>query len=110
MYLPFKNYDGCEFYEEGGYWYQQGHIFEMPFYYIDYTLAQVCALQFFKKINEDYKSAWTDYLHLCKLGGTKSFVNLVEEAKLIVPFNDGCVKSISGFIENYLNQIDDTKL
>ena len=47
MYMPYKDYEGCDILEEGTWWYQQGHIFESPFYYIDYTLAQVCAQQFF---------------------------------------------------------------
>lgn len=110
QYLPFKNYEGCDFYEEGGFWYQQGHIFGSPFYYIDYTLAQVCALQFLKKIKEDYQAAWNDYLHLCKLGGTKTFLNLVKEANLISPFEEGCIKSVVSTIDEYLDNIDDTKL
>ena len=52
-YLPHKNYEGCDFLEKGTWWFKQGHIFKNPFYYIDYTLAQICALQFWKKIRED---------------------------------------------------------
>lgn len=91
MYLSFKNYEGADFYENGGWWIQQPHIFASPFYYIDYTLAQVCAQQFYVKSLEDYKNAWNDYLHLCKLGGTKSFLGLVSEAKLENPFVDGTI-------------------
>ena len=92
MYMPWKNYDeGCELFERGGWWYQQLHIFNDPFYYIDYTLAQVCAHQFFVKLSRDFDSAWKDYLHLCKLGGTQSFLGLVKEAKLKNPFADGTV-------------------
>ncbi len=110
QYLPHKDYEGCEFLEKGGWWFQQGHIFEMPFYYIDYTLAQVCALQFFKKSKDNYAEAWKDYLHLCKLGGTMSFVQLVKEAKLNVPFENGSLKSIVELIENHFNTIDESKL
>lgn len=91
MYLPFKNYEGADFYERGNWWFKQGHIFASPFYYIDYTLAQVCALQFFAKLNDNYEEAWKDYLHLCKQGGTKSFLGLVKEANLDNPFVDGCI-------------------
>lgn len=108
-YLPYKLYDGCDFLEEGGWWYQQGHIFQMPFYYIDYTLAQVCALQFFKKSRENYREAFNDYLHLCKLGGTMSFIELVKEAKLKVPFEDGSIKSIVEQVSDYLKNIDQSK-
>ena len=91
MYMPWKHYDGADLFERGGWWFQQGHIFDTPFYYIDYTLAQICAHQFFGKINKDFNAAWKDYLHLCKLGGTQSFLGLVKEANLKSPFEEGTV-------------------
>jgi M3 family oligoendopeptidase len=109
-YLPHIDYDGNEFLEEGGFWHQQGHIYRSPFYYIDYTLAQICALQFWKKAQEDHAAAWEDYLHLCKQGGSKSFTDLVKEAKLISPFEDGCVNSVIQEIEVYLDGINDKEL
>jgi M3 family oligoendopeptidase len=109
-YLPHRNYEDNEYLERGGWWHQQGHIFGTPFYYIDYTLAQICAFQFFVKSIENRKSAWDDYLTLCKAGGSNSFVNLVKLANLISPFENGCISSIIGHIENELNSIDDTKL
>lgn len=93
MYQPSKDYEGCEFLERGGWWFQQAHIFDSPFYYIDYTLAQVCALQFYAKLSADYKEAWKDYLHLCTLGGTKSFLGLVKEANLENPFAAGTIEA-----------------
>jgi len=109
-YLPHRKFDGNDYLERGGFWHKQGHIFQSPFYYIDYTLAQLCAFQFWKRMNEDYKSAWADYLKLCKAGGSKSFTGLVEYAGLKSPFEDGCVASVIGDIENWLNQVDDTVL
>ncbi len=110
QYLPHKNYKECDFLERGGWWLQQGHIFNSPFYYIDYTLAQICALQFWKKNQEDHDESWGDYLKLCDVGGTMSFVNLVKHANLISPFEDGCVSSIIGDIDKYLESIEDIKL
>lgn len=103
-YLPHLDYEGNDFLENGGYWFKQGHIFQDPFYYIDYTLAQICALQFWKMANEDRKKAWTHYLDLCKQGGTKSFLELVKVGNLISPFEEGCVKSIIGDIEKYFDE------
>ncbi len=103
-YLPHLDYEGNDFLENGGYWFKQGHIFQDPFYYIDYTLAQICALQFWKMANEDKKKAWTHYLDLCKQGGTKSFLELVKVGNLISPFEEGCVKSIIGDIEKYFDE------
>ncbi|MGB7595809.1 MAG: M3 family oligoendopeptidase [Erysipelotrichaceae bacterium] len=110
MYLPHQDYTGNAFLDNGAYWIQQGHIFSSPFYYIDYTLAQICALQFWKRTQVDDPETWNDYLHLCKLGGTKSFVGLVKEAHLISPFEDGCVKSVVKEIDAWLESVDDTKL
>jgi M3 family oligoendopeptidase len=109
-YLPYRNYEENDYLERGGLWHQQGHIFEDPFYYIDYTLAQICALQFWKRANNSEDKAWDDYVTLCKEGGSKPFLELVKIAKLRSPFEDGCVKSVIGDIEAYLNSIDDSKL
>lgn len=107
-YLPHKNYDECDFLERGGWWFQQQHIFASPFYYIDYTLAQICALQFWKKDQDNHKEAWADYLRLCSVGGTESFTDLVKEANLISPFQDGCIKSIIDVIDQYLDNVNDS--
>ena len=107
-YLPFKNYDENEFLYRGTYWFKQGHIFGDPFYYIDYTLAQVCAFQFWIKNREDEKTAWEDYLRLCKAGGSKSFLGLVELAGLDNPFADGTIKRVVKPLEDFLDTIDDS--
>uniref|UniRef100_A0A1S2MFT6 Oligoendopeptidase F n=1 Tax=Anaerobacillus isosaccharinicus TaxID=1532552 RepID=A0A1S2MFT6_9BACI len=109
-YLPHRNYDENEYLERGGFWHQQGHIFNSPFYYIDYTLAQICAFQFWKRANEDQEGAWADYVHLCKQGGSQSFTELVAVANLISPFKDGCVESVIGEIKGWLNGVDDSRL
>ena len=110
IYLPHLDYDGNSYYEAGGFWQRQAHIYASPFYYIDYTLAQICAFQFWKRSREDHEAAWKDYLYLCQLGGSKSFTKLVAEANLISPFEDGCVESVIGSIEEYLNSVDDSAL
>lgn len=109
-YLPHRNYEDNEYLEQGGYWHQQGHIFGSPFYYIDYTLAQICAFQFWKKSQEDRKHAWEDYLRLCQAGGSKSFLDLVELAGLVSPFRDGCIASVITTIEEWLDEVKDTTL
>ncbi|MDQ6596760.1 M3 family oligoendopeptidase [Bacillus salipaludis] len=109
-YLPHKDYDGNQYLENGGFWQRQGHIYNSPFYYIDYTLAQICAFQFWKGSRENQEEAWRDYVNLCKLGGSMSFTKLVEAANLISPFQDGCVESVIGEIEKWLNSVDDKNL
>lgn len=109
-YMPFKDYGDDKFMDKGTYWFRQGHIFGAPFYYIDYTLAQVCAFQYWIMSQEDRQKALTSYLALCKLGGSKSFVELINAAKLQNPFIKGNVKKIVEPIKAYLNQVDDMKL
>ena len=108
-YLPSRDYEDNEFLDRGAYWFKQGHIFSSPFYYIDYTLAQVCAFQFWIKNQEDKKAAWEDYLRLCKAGGSKSFLELVELAKLDNPFVDGTIKRTVGPLKDWLDTVDDSK-
>jgi M3 family oligoendopeptidase len=109
-YLPYRDYEKNAYLERGGFWHQQGHIFQAPFYYIDYTLAQICALQFWKRMRENHELAWSDYLNLCKQGGSKSFLQLVRVANLTSPFARGCVQSVVGVIDGWLNTVDDRKL
>lgn len=109
-YLPHRDYDGNEYLEKGGFWQRQAHIYESPFYYIDYTLAQICAFQFWKRSRENHELAWADYVKLCKLGGSLSFTELVKAANLISPFEDGSVQSVIGEIENWLHSVDDLTL
>ncbi len=109
-YLPTIDYDGNDFMERGGFWFRQGHIFGSPFYYIDYTLAQVCAYQYWVKFNEDRKTAWEDYLRLCKAGGSKPFLELVKVGNIKNPFEPGIMESIIPPIKEWLNGVDDTKL
>jgi len=109
-YLPFRDYEDNDFLNRGGYWFRQGHIFQVPFYYIDYTLAQVCALQFWAKSRENREKAWKDYLRLCKAGGSKSFLKLVELAGLKNPFEDGCIKETMVPVSKWLHSIKDKEL
>lgn len=93
-YTPWKvkAYEGCPYMMEGGRWLTQSHIFNSPFYYIDYTLAQVIAFQFFNLDRKDHEKAWKKYLRLCKMGGKYPFRTLLKKAGLKDPFVDGTLK------------------
>ena len=97
-YKPHLDYEGDDFLENGGYWQRQGHIFQVPFYYIDYCLAQCCALAFKVKMDEDYKGAWQQYLRLCQAGG-KDFVEALAIAELPNPLEEGALARIVGGLE-----------
>lgn len=109
-YLPWMDYSDNDFLEEGSFWQKQAHLFFTPFYYIDYTLAQVCAFQFWKRANENREDAFADYVKLCKAGGSQSFLSLVEYANLNSPFEDGCIKEAMVPIKEYLETVDDMVL
>ena len=106
-YRPWVDYDGQDYLERGGFWQRQVHIFRSPFYYIDYCLAQLCALQFWSKSEKDFKGAWQDYLALCKAGGSQSFLDLVKLAKLESPFEAGVFGHLVKELEVYLDGVDD---
>lgn len=109
-YLPHKKYEEDKFLENGGFWFRQGHIFDGPFYYIDYTLAQVVALEYWNESRKDFDNAFNSYLSLCKLGGSKSFLGLLKTNNLSNPFKEGTIKKIFEPVKEYLNSIDDKKL
>ena len=109
-YLPTRDYGEVNELKNGIFWFRQGHIFSSPFYYIDYTLAQVCAFQFWIKSREDREKAWKDYLNLCKLGGSKSFFELMKSANLKNPFEEGTLASVIPKIKEYLDNVDDMNL
>lgn len=110
MYLPFKHYDDNAFLEKGCWWYSQNHIFQSPFYYIDYTLAQVCAQEFGIRMLENDKTYWQDYLKLLKKGGTQVFPQLVEESGIASPFEGDTVKHVTEKLMAHLEETDDTRL
>lgn len=91
-YLPWRDYDGVPFLEEGGFWMQKQHIFLYPFYYVDYALAQVCAFQLYGRMKQDHQEAWSSYLALCRAGGSKGYFDLLRLAKIDIPFEDGSVE------------------
>ena len=86
-YLPWRDYDGNEFLEKGGFWMQKQHIFMFPFYYIDYALAQICAFQFYGRMKENNDEAWASYLKLCRAGGSRGYFELLDYAGLKNPFD-----------------------
>jgi M3 family oligoendopeptidase len=99
-YMPWRDYDGNAFLEEGGFWMQKLHIFLYPFYYIEYALSQICAFQYYGRMKTDRKAAWADYLRLCRAGGTKGYFELLEIGGLENPFREGVVeRSVAHVIE-----------
>ncbi len=105
IYMPWVRPDDIPFYGEGKMWQRQSHIYQSPFYYIDYCLAQTVALMFWEKIQEDPKKAFKQYMDYTTLGGSLVFTDLLKQAGLESPFEEDCLRSIctkaNEFLENF---------
>lgn len=94
-YRPYMSLAGIPYLEEGTRWQYQMHIYESPFYYIDYCLAQTVAIGFLVASTENYDDALEKYLAFVKCGGTKAFEQLIEDAGLASPFKDGALEALA---------------
>ena len=103
-YQPFIKYDEDHpFHAMGGAWMKKDHIFTSPFYYIDYCLAHICALQLWNESREDMKTALMKYNKLCSLGGTDTLLKLLEKSELESPFNTDIIKQVAFSCSEFLN-------
>ena len=94
QYKPHLDYGDNAYLNAGGFWQKQHHIYDLPFYYIDYCIAGTNALQYNVWMDQDYKAAWNSYLTLCKLSASDFFPGLMSAAGLRNPFEDGCLAYI----------------
>jgi M3 family oligoendopeptidase len=101
-YMPWTDHGDLAYPAKGGRWQAKPHIYGSPFYYIDYTLAQCCAMQFWSKARHDPKGALDAYVGLCDLGGSAPFQELVRDAGLISPFADGALADVVREAEAFL--------
>lgn len=93
-YKPHLAFEGDEFFGDGRTWQMQLHVYNYPFYYIDYCLAQTCALQFKTRMDEDYKDAWEKYIEFCLESAKDYFPNMLHKVGFKSPFEDGFIKEI----------------
>ena len=101
-YKPHLDYGDDAYFGAGGFWQKQLHIYNYPLYYIDYCLAQTCALQYKVKMDADFEDAWKSYLKLCNLSASDFYTNMLKEVGLDSPFEDGCIKNIVEKLEKYV--------
>lgn len=102
QYKPHLDYTGNAYYEKGGFWQKQHHIYDCPLYYIDYCIAQTDALQYKVWMDKDYKGAWASYLKLCRLSASDFFDGLIRKVGLNNPFEDGCLRYVAKQLEEKL--------
>ena len=109
-YLPHRKYDDCPTLNKGTWWIRQSHIFGSPFYYIDYTLAQVVAFQFAVENMKNHEKTWKKYIKLCKMGGKYPFLELLEKNHLRNPFVDGNIRKVIKPLEKVLKGFDTSRM
>ena len=94
-YTPWRHFETDTFLGEGRMWQRQTHIYRWPFYYIDYVLAQVCALELHVMDEENHEKAWECYKNIIKLSGTKGFNDVVTSAGLPSPFEEDVIEELA---------------
>lgn len=108
-YTPHKKYEELPTLNKGTYWMRQGHIFGSPFYYIDYTLAQVVAFQFLIEDQKNHQKTWKKYIKTCKTGGKFPFTEILKVNHLRNPFEDGNVGKAISPLTKILKKFDTSK-
>ena len=106
-YMPWMKLDGdIPFYSEGEGWQRQSHIYCVPFYYIDYCLAQTVALEIWTLMQSDYDNAWSHYMAYTEQGGSDTFVNILKSAGLDSPFDENTLKTVCSAANQWLDNFD----
>lgn len=101
-YRPWNEFGDLPFYGRGAGWQRQLHIYECPFYYIDYCLAQTIALQFFAAELKDPRDAWQRYLRMTRLAGTATYAEMARTAGMQVPFDDGSLRAVADTVADWI--------
>lgn len=104
QYRPYLDFEDLPFYSRGAGWQRQLHIYQYPFYYVDYCLAQSMALQFWMESVKDWNAAWKKYLKFVGMGGTRTFVDLIRESGLLSPLDDGSIAKIVEPVSKWLKE------
>ena len=102
QFIPSMTTEGIVGLQDGRRWQRQAHIYESPFYYIDYCFAQFTALQFLALSQQDYKAAFDKYIKFLDFGGTKTYVELLKECGLASPFEEESFKQVVATVEQIL--------
>lgn len=101
-YCPCDDHTGNPNLEQGCGWQRIPHVFQWPFYAIDYALAQVCALQYCQWMHQDRSAAWQSYLDFCRRTGALTFPELVRAAGLKDPFAEDTLSGLVDWLRRFL--------
>ena len=101
----FANWDGLE-HEFGNVWQKQLHLFEVPFYYIEYAIAQLGAIAIWKNYKENPEKALQQYLDALALGYTKPMNEIYETAGIKFDFSSSYIRDLALFVKDELAKLD----
>lgn len=87
-------------------WQKQLHIFEVPFYYIEYAIAQLGAIAVWKNYKTNPEKGLENYLNALKIGYTKTIKEIYETAGIEFNFSVSYVKELAEFVKSELNKLD----
>lgn len=111
QYCPDRDYAENPALNRGIYWFRQAHIFDVPFYYLDYTIAQVVAFEFWQRFNVEHDpKAWEDYMAMAKAGGSQTLMALIQTGHLRSPFEPATLKDTLDAVQQALDAVDDVQL
>jgi oligoendopeptidase F len=97
------DYSGLENFRSNA-WQRQLHLFEVPFYYIEYGIAQLGAIGMWMQYKQNKQQALDNYCSALSLGGTRTLPQLFETAGLQFDFSPGKIKGLMAFVEKEMNR------
>lgn len=97
-------YSGLEKYIENG-WQKQLHLYEVPFYYIEYGIAQLGAIGLWMQYKKDPQKALDNYVNALSLGGTKTLPELYKAAGLKFDFSPENIKTLMEFVNEEMDKL-----
>jgi oligoendopeptidase F len=100
----FTNWDGLEK-EFANVWQKQLHLFEVPFYYIEYAIAQLGAIAIWKNYKENPEKALQQYLDALSLGYSKPINEIYETAGIKFDFSLSYVEELASFVKDELQKL-----
>lgn len=105
-YRPYLSFEGIPYLEKGTRWQYQMHIYESPFYYIDYCIAQCVALGFLGLSRKDFDDALEKYVAFLKKTGGVSLNTLIEEAGLDSPFERNALADVAKETAEIISELE----
>lgn len=101
---PEVDFSGLDAYRRHA-WHRQLHLFEVPFYYIEYGIAQLGAIGLWKQYHQNPEAAVRNYINALALGGTRTLPELFKAAGLQFDFSPETIKGLMEFVKNELDRL-----